>query len=147
MGLDMMLYASKGGVRRGDAEEIGYWRKFNALHNYIVTEIGKNPNSNCEYIEMLESDIDTLLEKLNKVKEILDGAPKVNFSKEYSTWSYDKETQDAVAEILAPQAGFFWGDTNINSYYYDNILSSIKIFTEAKRRAQAGQIVEYSSWW
>ena len=153
MGLDMMLYAREKGVKRDDAEKIGYWRKFNALHSYIVTEIGKNPESNCEYIEMLESDIDTLLEKLGRIKEILDGAPKLKFEtnewngQEYSTWDYDKKTQNAVAKILAPQDGFFWGSTDINSFYYDNILSSIKIFIEAKRRAQAGQTIEYSSWW
>lgn len=47
MGLDMTLYKTKKGNKpKANDLEIAYWRKFNALHNYFVTNF-QNGEDNC----------------------------------------------------------------------------------------------------
>lgn len=87
-----------------DDEEAGYFRKFNALHNWIVTHCGNNVDD--QYPIKLE---------FVKLKELLNILELI-----------DEKTGNAKT-LLPTQSGFFFGSTEYDDYYYDNIEVAILI--------------------
>lgn len=118
MGLDMYLehkisrmYTGIDGRRRTDIEgiEIGYWRKFNALHDYIVRNFA-NDNDDCRPVELGNSAVAQILEVLEKV------------NKDHSK----------AEELLPTASGFFFGSTEYDEWYFKDVERSIEIFREAR---------------
>ena len=76
MGLDMWLYKrghtvhdeKTGKTYVEDPEEIGYWRKFNELHAYILELTNSPADTNCEPVDLSKSDVETILDTLNQVR-------------------------------------------------------------------------------
>ena len=118
MGLDMYLehkisrmYTGIDGRRRTDIEsvEIGYWRKFNALHDYIVSNFS-NGKDDCRPIGLGSGAVAQILEVLEKVNK-----------------------DNSKAEELLPTAsGFFFGSTEYDEWYFKDVERSIEIFREAR---------------
>lgn len=161
MGLDMYLYkktyvknwdhypaekqnkitVKMGGKTRKDikperisyiTEQVAYWRKFNALHNWFVQKCGKGIDE-CQEIYIGEDKIEEILDILKKVKEVLDKSKKVtkvvsegSRGEKYEISTYDCE--DEINELLPPTSGFFFGGTDIDDYYKQDVEESIKIF-------------------
>jgi hypothetical protein len=73
-----------------------YWRKANAIHNWFVCNIQEGEDDCKEY----EVDRGQLEELLSYCRQAL-------------------ETKDA--EILEPVGGFFFGSTEIDQYYWEDI--------------------------
>lgn len=128
MGLDMYLNAKKylseydiavaekraavsiifGGL---DVQEISvramYWRKANAIHNWFVENV-QDGEDNCapyyvsrENIEQLINDIATVLENRSKAEKILPTGSGFFFgSTEYDSY-YFEELERTLAELLA----------------------------------------------
>ena len=150
MGLDMYLYARKHianfdfipGDRKQNTEiksalgfsandfesvavslEVAYWRKANYIHKWFVDNVQEGIDNCGEYWVSNE-----------KMQEL------------YDTCVRALETKDAT--ILSPTDGFFFGSTDIDQWYWDDIESTkenIKSLLEDKR------LVEYdfyyrSSW-
>lgn len=84
-------------------KEVGYWRKFNALHGYIVNEFAGGLD-NCEQIYLSKEDLQKILDTL------------------IDTY----ETKDASK--LPPTEGFFFGSTDVDEYYWDDVKQSIEAF-------------------
>lgn len=84
-------------------KEVGYWRKFNALHGYIVNEFAGGLD-NCEQIYLSKEDLQKILDTL------------------IDTY----ETKDASK--LPPTEGFFFGSTDVDEYYWDDVKESIEAF-------------------
>lgn len=137
MGLDMYLYAEKyvsgydnansakisagvkklarqAGLRTSDLKfsgfgsaviriTVGYWRKANAIHNWFVQNV-QDGEDNCRPYY-----VDT-----EKLKELRD---------ECQAALADKDNTD----ILPPAAGFFFGSTERDEYYYEDLKTTIKI--------------------
>lgn len=82
-----------------------YWRKFNALHNWFVTNVQLGVD-NCEYYELTEEHIEDCL---NVLKTVL-------------------ETKDS--SLLEPKSGFFFGSTAVDGYYFECIEVSISQLEE-----------------
>ena len=141
MGLDMYLYARKHianfdfipGDRKQNTEiknalgfsandfesvvvslQVAYWRKANYIHKWFVDNV-QNGTDNCgEYWVPPE-----------KMQELYDTCVKA------------LETKDAT--ILSPTDGFFFGSTDIDQWYWDDIESTkeiIKSLLEDKRLAE-----------
>ena len=95
MGLDM-------GLDRVKREELHYWRKANAIRGYFASLPGFVDNGDTFVSrEQLE-------ELLEKCKEVLDYKGTAN-------------EVEMVEEILPPTDGFFFGSTEINDWYWDDI--------------------------
>ena len=140
MGLDMMLVKRKKDLKKENKEvewnetsEIAYWRKANQVHKWFVDNV-QNGVDDCGYyevtIEKLQELVDICREILREVK-LIDGkvllrdyytneSGKTEHIKEYGIGKViDKP--EICKELLPTQDGFFFGDTNYNEYYYEDI--------------------------
>ena len=155
MGLDMHLYAThyfypKGGkeesynlaVKALGAEEflskhsyspmgfvdvkmeVAYWRKANAIHKYFVDNL-QGGKDECQTTEVSRSELQDLLDICNEVMEDRSKAEK----------------------LLPTQSGFFFGSTEYDEYYYDDIELTIKQLTSILENAPSHWYFEYSSSW
>lgn len=118
MGLDMYLYTrhkvsfSDFSIDRSFSdtheEQIGYWRKFNALHNYIVKEFA-NGEDVCQEIELDEDGILQILEVLKQVTN----------------------NKTLAKELLPTGSGFFFGSLEYDKWYFEKVEYSISVFEKA----------------
>jgi hypothetical protein len=111
-------------------EEVGYWRKFNALHNWFVNECGDGED-NCQEI-YIGDKLPELLETLQKVKEVYDSNPP------------DKEEQ--LDDIFPTSSGFFFGGTEYDEYYIQEVNETINLLTELLKEDENGDYYYQASW-
>lgn len=91
-------------------EELGYFRKFNALHNWFVQLA--DGRDECQEIIFYEENLDSLLLTM---KEVL-----------------ISKSEDVALEMFPPVSGFFFGSIQIDEWYWKDLESSIKLFQEIK---------------
>jgi len=121
MGLDMYLYKEKYFSTYSEDEkipeikgfdkkkslsvsqEIIYWRKSNHIHKWFV--------DNCQNGA---DDCRRYLVTPKKLKELLETCETV------------KKEPDKALELLPPQSGFFFGNTNTDNWYWDDLNYTIK---------------------
>ena len=87
--------------------QVGYWRKANAIHNWFV--------ENCGDGEDLCQEIVVDTDKLEQLKRLCE---KV------------LETPDLASELLPTTEGFFFGSTEYDDWYFDDIKYTIHILTK-----------------
>lgn len=123
MGLDMYLLA-----KNKDNEEIievGYWRKANAIHKWFVDNI-QDGNDNCKSYKIGIEDI-------IKLKEICEQV-KGNTAHTY--------------ELLPTQEGFFFGSTEYDECYFEDIDLTIEICDRVLNEFKGNNYeLTYTSWW
>jgi hypothetical protein len=95
---------------------IGYWRKANAIHNWFVKEMADGRDE-CQDIYCAKEN---LKELLNTCKNVLkerneDGERDMIFAR----------------ENLPTQGGFFFGSTDYDEYYYEDLNKTIEILDRA----------------
>jgi hypothetical protein len=85
-------------------EQVGYWRKFNELHNWFV--------QNCQggVDECQESYV-----SIEKLKELL------------STLKAVIANKDSANKVLPTQGGFFFGGTDYDNYYFQDVKETVKL--------------------
>lgn len=144
MGLDMYMYREhyvknwdhqtpeerheitikKGGEVRTDidlekistvSENIFYWRKFNALHGWIVNHCGGGVDE-CQKIFISYDDLIELYNTLNEV---------------------DKDHTKAE-ELLPTTLGFFFGSEEYDEYYFDMVKETIEFLTPYIESIESG---------
>ena len=112
-------------LKTGEMEErieIGYWRKHNALHNWMyqkyVEKTGDTESDfNCQSVQLTAEDLDELY-------------------------------AEVVAGSLEPTTGFFFGSID----YMDSYIGSrnqdddLKFIADAKRGLEEGYEIYYSAW-
>lgn len=126
MGLDMYAFtipAADAGdnvvdlKRPENAEEIFYWRKFNALHGWMEDlyrlKGGTSESFNCNTVRLDLKDLDRLEMDVGKKK-------------------------------LVPRNGFFFGSQEI---YPEDIESVADFVAKARQAIADGDAVYYDSWW
>ena len=113
-------------------EQIGYWRKANAIHKWFVDNV-QDGNDNCGTYMV---EIDELMNLLNDCKEV-------------------KNNPEKAEELLPPQSGCFFGDVSIDQYYFHNIDHTIeilegalseKVFDKNGREYYPADFYYHSSW-
>lgn len=119
MGLDM--YFNK---RNRKDEEIGYFRKFNALHQYI-TNYYSVEEDNCVEIEL---DREFVLELKNTLEQVID----------------DHE----LSSVLFPSAsGFFFGSTNYDEFYYKDCEEALELCEKLLCMDFENDFIYYYAWY
>ena len=112
-------------------EEVAYWRKFNALHNWFVNKCADGVDE-CQPIYVSEERMKELLETLHKVKEVYDSNPP------------DKEEQ--LDDIFPTSSGFFFGGTEYDEYYIQEVNETIELI-ENLLEEEGGDDYEYQASW
>ena len=91
-------------------EVFGEFRKFNALHGYVVDNFASGVD-NCQMIYLDIDDLIQIHEMLSLVQESLSIGDKV-----------------IAEQTLPPQAGFFFGSTEIDKWYEEDVKEAVEVF-------------------
>ena len=123
----------------GVNDGVAYWRKANAIHKWFVDNCGDGIDE-CQTMEVSQEQLEELLDIAQKVKdscELVDGDIQNGYTfdengKEVPIIEKGKYIKDpTVAEKLLPVAkGFFFGSTNYDQWYLEDIESTIKQISE-----------------
>ena len=81
--------------------QIGYFRKFNALHSYIVKTFA-NGVDDCRDIILYKEDVE-------QIKKVLDDVLNAH------------QQVEKAKELLPTQSGFFFGGTDYDEYYFEDV--------------------------
>jgi hypothetical protein len=138
-------------------EDIGYWRKANAIHKWFVDNV-QDGNDDCgeHYVSK-----EQLKELLGLVNRVLDGSKliKGKIQNGYHCLANGKEEpimEDGefiedptlAKELLPTEEGFFFGMTNYDQWYIDS-LKETKTILEDVLKSGEKDLAEYyysSSW-
>ena len=105
-------------------EDVAYWRKFNALHKWFVENV-QDGEDNCKDYWV---DREKLQELLSLLKLVI----------------ADKERAD---ELLPTTEGFFFGGTEYDQYYFDNVNETIQVLEKELALNDTKCDYYYSSSW
>ena len=142
MGLDMYLSAEKyvGGWNHSSPEEkalfsllqsvtgltptehspsfyvkvtVGYWRKANQIHKWFVDNVMDGEDTCVDHYVSREK-LDELLQICRTILQRLQAGEPV---------------QDVGEELLPTQSGFFFGSTEYNDFYVEDVSNTVEILT------------------
>ena len=116
MGLDISL-----NVRNRAYEEIAYFRKVNFLVKFIETYYTGRELENCEPFEI---DKEGILELKDRCEKVL-------------------KDHTLAKELLPTQEGFFFGNTDYNNAYYEDVAKVLDKCDEILERFKSLQPDEY----
>ena len=106
------------------------WRKFNALHNWFVNNV-QDGDDNCEPHCVSIQEIEELLSILIEIKTAND---------EYKEGRITQQERDSLClDLLPPDKGFFFGNTDLDDDYFDDIEYSIKQFQRIISEHESGK--------
>lgn len=107
-------------------EQVGYWRKANQIHNWFVEHVQDGVDDCCYHHEVTKEDLEELLDTCHEV-----------------LCNHD------LAELRLPtQCGFFFGCTEYDEYYFDDLKNTIDIITKILETTDFDKEMIYyvSSW-
>lgn len=107
-------------------EQVGYWRKFNALHNWFV--------ENCQ--DGVDDCRDTYVSD-DKLIELLGILKKVKASKGMPS--------EVLEALLPTSSGFFFGGTDYDEWYFQDVESTTELL-ENLLKEDVGDYYYSSSW-
>lgn len=130
MGLDMYLYKATEEFNVNDCnighkitlEQVGYWRKANEIHYYIVNH-HQDGVDDCRLTCLYKEDLEELRAKCQEVL---------------------KNPKNA-SELLPTESGFFFGSTEYDDWYFADIIDTIHIINDALKE-DCDEFFYQSSW-
>lgn len=138
-------------------EEVGYWRKANQIHNFFVENV-QDGEDDCSYHNECTKEI--LEDLLDKCYKVLTGSIMMIGQVKNGQQYVDGEWVDCmkpgkviinpeVAEELLPSCrGFFFGSTEYDEYYMQDIEDTIKIIKNVLATTDfETQMLAYCSSW
>jgi|LakMenEpi03Aug12_release.lakeMendotaPanAssembly.Ray.scaffolds.fasta_scaffold652562_2 hypothetical protein len=117
MGLDMYIHDEHG-------NEVAYWRKFNALHAWFVTNLQDGVDECQRSRRITKEDIEQII----YIFKAIDEAPM------------------AAQVLLPPRDGFFFGSTAFDEYLLNDVRSSIPVFERLLESVDREKFYYQSSW-
>ena len=137
-------------------DEVGYWRKANQIHKWFVDNV-QDGVDDCGAYNVSRSQINELLRLCQMVKESSQlGSGWVQNGHQLSEngWLPVYEEGECIVDsevaekYLPTQSGFFFGSTNYDQYYLDDIEETIKILTNVLETTDFdNEMIIYSSSW
>lgn len=103
--------------------EVGYWRKANAIHKWFVDHV-QDGEDDCKSYYVARSDMAELLKACDLV--------------------INDPTQ--AQNLLPPQDGFFFGSTNTDEFYMQDLQDTKKILEEALKLDDSWHLYYQASW-
>lgn len=161
MGLDMYLGARN---QTGEFQQVGYWRKANAIHGWFVRECADGVDE-CQEIFVSRDQLKQLRADCNNAlatretatpndtsNRIISQAPNsgqdlMDFILDNMKAEQQKIGTTAVSDDpLAPTAGFFFGSTEKDEWYYNDLMETIDIIDTALALGDDWEIIYQASW-
>lgn len=120
-------------------EEVAYWRKANQIHRWFVINV-QDGNDNCKDYLVNKPELEELL---RRCKYILDNVKTKN-GKVSNGYTYEKDENgnlvkkhnyvegkiitnpELCEDILPTQEGFFFGSTEYDEYYLEDIKNTVE---------------------
>ena len=137
-------------------EKVGYWRKANAIHRWFVENV-QNDVDDCDYYEVSKEQLEALLNICKEVKasaQLEKGWVKNGETLANGQWCpnyVEGETivnPEVADELLPTQDGFFFGSTEYDQYYMQDILDTIDIITKVLETTDfEREMITYCSSW
>lgn len=137
--------------------QIGYWRKFNALHHYFEERYEADDLLRGVYLG--KSEIEDIIDILVKVKLDLNTCNKSKKQIKVG-WHKDEngkmvETKETIEvydskvamELLPPGEGFFYGSQELDEWYKQDIEYSIELFVKALELKNKDYDIYYDASW
>ena len=117
-------------------EDIGYWRKANQIHTYFVQEC-QNGIDECQLTKVSKT-------KLNKLMSLCKQAIALK-----EVYLNDGIVQGKpLEEILPTASGFFFGGTEFNEWYFEDIEETIETISKVLKETDfKTQTIFYRSSW
>ena len=103
--------------------EVGYWRKSNQIHNWFVKNV-QNGTDDCG----------TYCVNRDKLKELLDACKHVVADPKLGN------------KLLPTASGFFFGSTSYDTYYLEDVTSTVAILEKALTLPNSWDFEYYASW-
>jgi len=135
-------------------EDILQWRKANAIHNWFETNVAEIENGREVFVgrEKLTELLNTC-EKVLKHSELVKGKITNGYSfdekgkKVYELEDGEYIQDPSVAEELLPtQAGFFFGGTDYDQYYYNDIKETAESLKKLLEEDESGDFYYSANW-
>jgi len=106
-------------------EEIGYWRKANQIHAWFVKNV-QGGSDECQDSYVSREQLQRLLDTVNQALA----------------------HHGKAADLLPTQSGFFFGSTNYDDYYFDDLKHTREILEYAlsKPNSVDASFYYHSSW-
>jgi len=105
-------------------EQVAYWRKANAIHNWFVINVQEGKD------ECQESYVD-----IEQLKTLLDTVSKV------------LEDHNLAEQLLPTQSGFFFGQYSYDEWYFEQFAYTKTALEEAiKNKDDDGEFYYHASW-
>ena len=136
-------------------EDVMYWRKANAIHNWFVQNV-QGGEDNCREYYVAREDLEKLLDVCTKVvlaSKLIKGKIKNGQTskdgKLVDNMVDGEYIEDAtVARELLPSAeGFFFGSAEYDQYYLRDIVETKKFLEEELRDTNSRADYHYNSSW
>lgn len=107
-------------------EEVMYWRKANAIHNWFVNKVQKGNDDCGEYV--------VTTEQLTELRDLC------------AIILADKDNKVA-SELLPTQSGFFFGGTDYDDWYYQDLTNTMTILDKVLAESTPHDTYYYSASW
>ena len=152
-------------LMNAEGSEVGYWRKANAIHGWFIRELA-NGVDECQPIFVSRDNLATLRELCVKAlstkhvdmvtDEQLDRSTIIDEGQDMGKFLVERMQEETViatlekefddsTDPLRPVAGFFFGNTKKDQYYYDDIARTIGVIDEALS-TKADSFIYQASW-
>lgn len=138
-------------------KEVGYWRKANAIHKFFVDNVQKGYDDCDEYM-VTKATLKNLLSICNRIKaqcKLVPGKVIVSYSyndKGEKVPNYKDglviDKPEIPAVLLPTQDGFFFGNTEYNEYYMEDINYTIELIEKILEETDFRKYyITYTSSW
>lgn len=122
---------------------VGYWRKANHIHKWFVDNVQEGEDNCAEYYVSIEN-LKELKEACESTIAYLDTLEK-EYNKEYPDY-YEFKNVDENAIPLQTTSGFFFGNTEYDSYVYADTVYTLEKINQILENPSNIQIYYQSSW-
>jgi len=137
-------------------EQVGYWRKANQIHQWFVDHI-QNGVDECQRVYVPEEDLKRLYEivcELLDELELVDGEicsgqtmnDKGEWIKIMKPGKVIKNP-DLAIDLLPVQGGFFFGSTDYDNWYYQDLVDTKEILESIVNKEEDYASYYYQASW
>lgn len=102
---------------------VGYWRKANAIHGWIVNEFAEGED-NCQQIYI----------------------PRIGMEQLRTLCANVLAHPEKALELLPPQSGFFFGSTNVDEWYLQDLKYTYDLLTRLLSNEKIDSFIYQASW-